>query len=663
MDSSQKINRSQSLIGALVVITLPWICGCAELLGTKPAELQSEKIISDLSGFRMAPEPNISLPQIYRDPPKTVKQVVGGAEEWKLFYFGQYLTSDELLAIVHELFATKVFDKKGQSTTIKDYKVVSIRATNQLIVRCPLKEDIDAVLETLEWSDVPPVQIKIDCIISEVYADKTLDRSTTIEILDLFGEDIALKPTGIPFIDQLRLLVERGEDVFPAFPGAVLRDVARAKMGLKAGYLSDNFTALVDILESHGYLKILMNPTLETINGEKAKIQAIQKIPLQRITRESPEIRYLTTEFEYAEIVDSLEITPHVYFGDGSIGLKTKIVLSSKLTPEGVKQINIVTRKEIENEETRIRQGESLVIGGIRKIEERDVVRGFPILKDIPFLGILFSGRDFEERAVETVFILTPTFSTGGIPREEMMEELKRKHEKPSPEALDPLREAEEARLEAEAEKAKARYAVREADEKINKATAETEKAKEKAVTAEKQAQIETEKAKAELEKAKTEVEKAKADAQKATAEAEKAKADAQKAIAEADKAKADAQKATAEAEAKAKVEAAEAKAKAEVEAKAKAEAEAKARAEAEAKAKAEVEAKAKAEAEAKARAEAEAKAKAEAEAKAKAEAEAKAKAEAEAKAKAEAEAKAKAEAEAKAKAENKKPYTRVKPG
>ncbi|RIY34955.1 protein TolA [Psittacicella gerlachiana] len=112
--------------------------------------------------------------------------------------------------------------------------------------------------------------------------------------------------------------------------------------------------------------------------------------------------------------------------------------------------------------------------------------------------------------------------------------------------------------------------------------------------------------------------------------------------------------KAKAEAESKAKAEA-EAKAKAEAEAKAKAEAEAKAKAEAEAKAKAEAEAKAKAEAEAKAKAEAEAKAKAEAEAeakaKAKAEAEAKAKAEAQAKAKAEAQAKAKAQAQAKAKA------------
>ena len=701
MDSSQKISRSPprlafarkqwGLIAVLVVIITPWIGGCGELLGTKPAEFQSEKIISDLSAIRITPEPNIPLPQIYKDPPKIVKQVVGGAEEWKLFYFGQYLASDELQAIVHELFATVLFNVKGKSTTIKDYKVISIRPTNQLIVRCPTREDIDAVLETLEWSDVPPVQVKIECIISEVYADKTLDRSTTIEILELFGENIALKPAGMAFINQLRLLVEQGEEVFPAFPGAVLRDVGRAKMGLKAGYLSDKFTALVDVLESHGYLKIRMNTALEVINGEKAKVQAIQKIPLQRITTERPQLDYVTTQFEYVEIVDSLEITPHVYFGDGSIGLKTKAVLSSKLTPEGVKQINIVTRKEIENEETRIRRGESLVIGGIRKIEERDVVRGFPILKDIPFLGMLFSGRDFEERAVETIFILTPTISTGGIPREEIVEELKRKHEKASPEALDPLgikalerehqrkaREAEEARLKAEAEKAKARHAVRGAEEKVKKAKAETERAKEKAVTAEKQAQIETEKAKAEIEKAKAEVEIAKADAQKAIAEAEKAKADVQKATAEAEKAKADAQKATAEAE-KAKADAEKTKAEAERLAaetkkakadaeKAKAEAEAKAKAEAERlaaetkKAKAEVEEKAKAETEAKAKAEAERLA-AEAEAKAKRKAEAKAKRKARAQAKREAEAKAKQEAAENTEPEDEKPHTRVIPG
>ena len=78
-----------------------------------------------------------------------------------------------------------------------------------------------------------------------------------------------------------------------------------------------------------------------------------------------------------------------------------------------------------------------MVIGGIRKSEEFSVVRGVPFLKDIPLLGILFSSKDFEERATETIFIITPSISSGGIPHKEMVEVIKRKHEPPSPEGLE----------------------------------------------------------------------------------------------------------------------------------------------------------------------------------------------------------------------------------
>jgi len=335
---------------------------------------------------------------------------------------------------VHEQFATKLFDKKGKETKLVDYTVTSVAPTNQLIVRCPTKEDADAVLELLEMVDVPPIQVKISCIISEVYADRTLDWQTTLQIEELFGEQIWVGPAGQKFGTTVSDLLIEG-DWLPAFPGASLRELARAKMGLKMGYWeTDKYLALVDLLESQGYLKILMNPTLQSINGKPAKVSSLQHVPLQETYMKSPLAEWVETRIEYKDVIDSLEITPHV-FADG-IGLETTIVLGSKLTPEGVKQLPIVTTKEIENTENRIRLGESLVIGGIRKSEKRDVIRGVPFLKDIPVLGILFSGKDFEERVVETIFILTPTISTGGIPREEMIEEVRSKHEPPSAGAL-----------------------------------------------------------------------------------------------------------------------------------------------------------------------------------------------------------------------------------
>lgn len=521
--NGQNVSRSRWLIPAVALSLVVLVGGCGDPLGGESTCAQSQSIIDDLSEVEPVTEPNIPVPDIYKAPPKIVEQVVGGTPEFKLFYFCKYHTSEELKKIVYDQFATKLFDKKGKSTKLVDYTISSNPATNQLIARCPAREDADAILELLEMVDVPPIQVKIDCIISEVYADKTLDWQTTILIQKLFGEDIWAGPTAEPYGTSVSELLEEAETL-AAFPGASLRELSRAKMGLKVGYVEQGkYTALVDILDSQGYLKILMNPTLEVVNGKTAKISSMQHVPLQDVyIRGLSGTDWMESKKEYIDVVDSLEITPHV-FADGYIGLETSIILGSKMTPEGIKQLGIVTKKEIENKENRIRQGESLVIGGIRKTEKRDVIRGVPFLKDIPILGILFSGKDFEERVVETIFILTPTISTGGRPNKEMVEDIKRKHQTPSSDGLgeiitDPFghkarereqqrkdEEAEQSRIDAQAEKALARHAAREATERAKRAEAELNRVKTEAEAKVKAAEKAVEKAKEEAERAKKE--------------------------------------------------------------------------------------------------------------------------------------------------------------
>lgn len=401
--------------------------GCSDFLSDKSAGVESNRIIKAVRNRNLAKEePNVFFPQFLKEPPKIIEQTVGGKKEFKLFYFCQHHISDEMKKIVHDQFASTLFDAKGKSNRVADYTVSSNPATNQLIVRCPDMNDAKAVFDFIKEVDVPPIQVKVNCIISEVYADKTIDWETTILIEELFGEGVWAGPTSQPYGTAVMDLVQEAS-IIPSFPGASMRELARSKMGLKLGYVNKEFLALVDLLESQGYLKILMNPTLEIINGKTAEISSTQKVPIQQTYLRNTQSDWIETKVEFEDVIDSLKITPHV-FADGYIGLETAIVLGSKLTPEGVKQLPIVTRKEIQNEENRIRPGKSLIIGGIRKIEKRDVIRGVPFLKDIPLIGMLFSGRDFEERAVETIFILTPTISDGGIPNKDMIEEIKIKH-------------------------------------------------------------------------------------------------------------------------------------------------------------------------------------------------------------------------------------------
>lgn len=475
-DDKRQISHSGELVLlAFVVFGAVILQGCHDWPDERGTAIEATNILRDIARIETVADPNIAPPAIYRSPPKKFKQVVGGAEEWKLVYFCRHHTAADMKQIVHEQFATQLFNQKGQSTTVQDYTVTANTATNQLIVRCPLESDVDAVLEMIQETDIPPIQVKIDCLVSEMYADLTVDRETSVMIENLFGE-------------QIKLGGEETNDNL-AFPGASLREPTREKFGLKLGVDrgvdGHKFQALVDILVSRGYLKILMNPTLEVINGQSAKIQSRQHVPLQQVTVQSGGFGgtpVLRTQTEYYDIVDQLEITPHV-FADGYIGLATTAQIAAYLTPQGISQTPIVTERTVTNKDNRIRVGESLVIGGIRKSEKRDVIRGVPILKDIPGLNLLFSGRDFEERATEVIFILTPTISTGGKPNADVMEMLKERHASPMTQAIhetvtDPLgikarEEDNERRIEAREAQRERRVRARDARMRVE----ETERA------------------------------------------------------------------------------------------------------------------------------------------------------------------------------------------
>jgi len=386
-------------------------------------ELESRNILRDLEVVHQTPDVRIPRPEVYNQPPVIVEGTVAGKKDAKLYYFSKYHTVDKLVTLFKQQFVSTLYDNEGNPLPSVPYTVDQNPSTHQIIVSCPSVEYAQQVLVFLEQVDLPPIQVKIDCLISEIYADHTLDWDTRLRVQNLFGSNITLEGK---------------------LPGAALRDLARSSFGLKTGMVDggywdpDNerfvvtdqghmFGALVDLLASRGYLKILMNPVLEVLNGQKASIRTQEYVTIDTISSIDPRTGEPFFYPNRVTITDSLEVTPHV-FSDGSIGLKTEAVIGSKATPEGVKQIPIVTERRITVAENRIRQGESLVIGGIRKGEQRAVIRGVPGLKDIPLLGFLFSSKDFEERAKEILFIITPTISTGGLPNKDVVADIQRKH-------------------------------------------------------------------------------------------------------------------------------------------------------------------------------------------------------------------------------------------
>ena len=113
------------LNGFLVAVAVAmWSGGWGGIFAQTGTEREAEKTLRDL---KIAPsiEPNVPIPEIYTAEPKIVRQTVAGVPEWRLFYFCRYHTSDDLAKIIHEQFATKLFDPKGKSTSVPDYTVTA----------------------------------------------------------------------------------------------------------------------------------------------------------------------------------------------------------------------------------------------------------------------------------------------------------------------------------------------------------------------------------------------------------------------------------------------------------------------------------------------------------------------------------------------------------
>lgn len=498
-------------IKALIIIAALLLTGgCSNFFEKQSTEVETRKTLNEIGQVKENPNVKNPLPELYRQPPQRLN--VNG--KVKLFYFTKHHTVDKLTNLVTSQMGVKVDQNP---------------ATNQLIIECNDDKQADGVLEYLERIDVPPIQVNIDCMVLERFADITMDWQTKIRVENILGEGIWASG--------------KGDDL--AFPGAALRESKREQFGLDLGVLrgkeGHKIKAVIDMLVSRGYLKVLMNPTIETINGQTAKVTSMEEAKHDKIVSGKSSIEPYTVT-EYVPVTDSLQVTPNVY-ADGSIGLKTKVTLGSASKPEGVAQASVITERSVDMTENRIAPGDSLVIGGIRKSERRSVIRGVPFFKDLPLIGIFFSSKDFEENATETIFILTPTISSGGKDYAEMAEEVRKKHAIPeydtgieqaltdpfglsrySAEVKEKAAEAEFERFKAELEKAEAQQDLSEAKQALLKKAEEIMQEKQKALQTARQAQ----QAKEEAQQMKKEAEELKKSYQQAKQQLEETQKSAQ---------------------------------------------------------------------------------------------------------------------------------------
>lgn len=171
-------------------------------------------------------------------------------------------------------------------------------------------------------------------------------------------------------------------------------------------------TALIRLLESDTNTKLLARPQLRGQERAALTLNLGDEIPIPTTTFAAQATGGIAnqpvTSFTYRNVGVNLSITPRVSF-DGEIILEI-VVESSRVGPNidvaGTSLPSFGSRRAATT--LRMRDGESNLLAGLIKEEDRAVVRGMPGLNRIPFIRSIFGGSDTTIGSSDIVMIITP---------------------------------------------------------------------------------------------------------------------------------------------------------------------------------------------------------------------------------------------------------------
>lgn len=168
------------------------------------------------------------------------------------------------------------------------------------------------------------------------------------------------------------------------------------------------FNAALNALFAEGKAKILAKPRIITVPGKQASIFIGDHIP---VVTEKISNAVTTSSTDYVDAGIKLQYTPIV----SSDGLITSVVHTEVSTPTLISELkNYKITSRTADTTVRMRNGETLVIGGLINEEEQKRLQKVPFLSNIPLLGELFKNRTTTKTKTEVIMILTPHLTEAG---------------------------------------------------------------------------------------------------------------------------------------------------------------------------------------------------------------------------------------------------------
>jgi type II secretory pathway component GspD/PulD (secretin) len=215
-------------------------------------------------------------------------------------------------------------------------------------------------------------------------------------VLDTIGNNTVDKGTGWSSEDNWGKTFETlGDPIVQAF-----------NLSLNPKSLIGSVNGFLDALVTTQRSKLLASPKVVTLDGRRAEVFIGDDV----LYLESLQVTPTGTNIQVGKVLAGIQLNAVPRIGpDGVVSMalhpEVSLITAFNEVPGGG-TLPQVARRYVDNV-VRLRDGETLVIGGLIRQEELETMSRVPILGDLPILGQLFRHRSKQHRESEVVIFLT----------------------------------------------------------------------------------------------------------------------------------------------------------------------------------------------------------------------------------------------------------------
>jgi general secretion pathway protein D len=290
----------------------------------------------------------------------------------------------------------------GRGATLAgEITIVPDPRANSLLIRAT-RADFELIQAAVREIDVRPLQALIEVLIAEVREDRSID----------FGLEVVQGKTTIPGTTAT---------IEARSAGGGLSDFVVKIMGIGGGDL----TATLRAAAERGDVTILSRPVVLAANNEEAEINVGSQRPFIQVARVLPTDNTARDQVvQYRDVGTRLRVVPTIS-ADGYVMLQVTQEVNAATAEQAFGAPVISTRSV----ETRllIKDGQTIVIGGLTDRQKEHRQGGIPVLSDIPWLGGLFGRLSRRVTETELLLFITPRVIRGDEDAERLTAPLRKK--------------------------------------------------------------------------------------------------------------------------------------------------------------------------------------------------------------------------------------------